>query len=186
MQTIRITRQKPALRAAAMAAMIAAAWPAIAATPVAFFGTTMGYNALPIPSASCGGAPLVVLNDNPGLSNLGSFANTTLHCLGQPGTFEFDFGSGNTLFGTYSSVVTPAIAAFPLESTYVVTGGSGSFAGWGGSFTGNGYAERHPAAGVADTAAVFRGQLVPVPEPATWAMLLAGLAAVAGLARRRG
>jgi hypothetical protein len=165
---------------------IAAAWPAIAATPLAFFGTVMAINALPSPSASCGGAPLVVFNDQPGLSNLGSFANSLIHCLGQPGTFEFDFGSGNTLFGTYSSVVTPAVTAFPLEASWVVTGGTGSFAGWGGSFTGNGYAERHPAADLAAMATVFRGQLVPVPEPATWGMLLAGLAAVASLARRRG
>jgi hypothetical protein len=28
-------------------------------------------------------------------------------------------------------------------------------------------------------------QLTPVPEPGTWAMLLAGLAVVAGVARRR-
>lgn len=176
--------------------LAAAAWlPVAAATPVDFFGTWMNTNPLSGPIAPCGGGVGVVNKNDPpqfhsaGFSNLGSFVFNLVQCFAQPapnGQMELDFGGGNTLLGTWGSVSTPSgtPSLFQVVGTGGITGGTGSFSRYTGSFSANGYLDRRDSA-VAGSAFVFRGQLAPVPEPASWALMLAGLAAVGAVAGRR-
>ena len=166
---------------------------ATAAAPLSFSGTLMTSNPLPTNSPPCGDQLTVVNKNDPptflsaGFSNLGSFVNNLVHCLMPPsaGQFEFDFGGGNTLVGTYTSAVSPTAEplVFQFVGSYGVTGGTGSFQGWGGEFSSFGYLDRREL-GVGSAGAVFHGQLLPVPEPATWGLMLAGLGVMVGARRR--
>jgi len=179
---------------------LAASLPAAAAAPVDFFGTWMNTNPTAKPNATCGGQPGVINKHAPptfkaaGFSNIGDFSFNLFQCVTQPppnGTMEFDFGGGNTLFGNWGSVGTPT--GTPLVSQLVgestITGGTGSFAGYTGSISALGYLDRRDSVvhsdWTADSAFVFRGQLMQVPEPATYALMLAGLGFIAFAARAR-
>ncbi len=82
------------------------------ADPVTFTGSrefSGGRGNAPNPDR-CGAAPPNFLSTPPpgvGASNLGSFTSTESHCQNNAtgnifdGLFTFDFGGGNTFFGTY-------------------------------------------------------------------------------------
>ncbi len=77
-----------------------------------------------------------------------------------------------------------------LVGDSMITGGTGSFAGYTGSISALGYLDRRDGVvtsdWTADSAFVFRGQLMPVPEPATYGLMLVGVVAVLGtLSKRR-
>lgn len=185
-------------RLAALAVVVFASLPAAAATPIDFFGTFMNTNPTASPAPPCA-AEVTNKNDPPtfksaGFSNLGDFVFNLVQCLAPTpsGSIELDFGGGNTLVGTWASVGTPT--SIPLVSQVVgtagITGGTGTFAGYTGSFTALGYLDRRDLdvtgpSFTADSAFVFRGEVTPVPEPATWGLMALGLAAVGAMARLR-
>lgn len=199
MRELSSTAYGKAARMAALWCAVAAGMPAMAASPIDFFGTFMNTNPPASPAPPCG-AQIVNKSDPPGFkaggfSNLGDFSFLLVQCFAPvpSGSLELDFGGGNTLHGTWSSVnmpsSTPMVAQ--LVGTADLVGGTGSFAGYTGSFTALGYLDRRDSAVagpdfVAGSAFVFRGQVVPVPEPSAYAMWLAGLAAIGlGVFRRR-
>lgn len=172
--------------------------PAAAAEPIAFFGTWMNTNPTAAPAPPCG-SQVINKNDPPtyksaGFSNLGNFVFNLVQCFGPvpSGSLELDFGGGNKLLGTWASVSTPSTT--PLVNQVVgqstLTGGTGSFAGYTGSFSALGYVDRRDSAVTgpsftAGSAYVFRGEVTPVPEPSTYALWLAGGCALVFATRRR-
>lgn len=194
MQVMRFLRCS-ALRLATMLLVFSASLPAAAVSPVDFFGTWMNTNPPAGPIAACGGGPGVINKNAPplfksaGFSNLGDFAFNLVQCFALPapnGQLELDFGGGNTLLGTWGSVssLTSTPSLFQVVGTAAITGGTGTFLGYSGSFTANGFLDRRDSA-VADSAFVFRGQLVPVPEPSAALLLGLGLAGVVVVRRRQ-
>lgn len=183
---------------AAMALNLTVSLPAVAAAPVDFFGTFMNTNPTASPAPPCA-AQVINKNDPPtfkaaGFSNLGDFVFNLVQCFAPTpsGSIELDFGGGNTLLGTWASTSTPSSTPLvnQLLGTASIAGGTGTFAGYTGSFTALGYLDRRDSAVsgpgfTAGSAFVFRGEVTPVPEPATWGLMLAGLGCVVGIARRR-
>ncbi|MDB5681975.1 MAG: hypothetical protein JWO16_1780, partial [Sphingomonas bacterium] len=70
-------------------------------------------------------------------------------------------------------------------NTYTVTGGTGQFAGATGVINGVGLLDRRPARPL--NSLDLNGTLnLPVPEPATWAMMMVGFGLMGAALRRRG
>jgi len=135
-----------------------------------------------------------------GSSTLGTFQSTQSHCIvTQPptpfveGLFSYAFASGDLLLGTYSGAAGPTGVpdTFSWSTTLIVTGGTGLFAGATGTLseTGTFVRKANPAGPgfVQDYSGRVSGLLgLPaVPEPATWAMLIAGFALAGGALRER-
>lgn len=100
------------------------------------------------------------------------------------GTWEFqDLGdAGNDLFGSSTSTfsqLSPSLAK--VELAYTILGGGGMFAGASGSGFVTAYGD------LVNLTYVSSGALdvTPIPEPTTWALMLAGLAAIGATSRRR-
>lgn len=183
--------------AASILAFLPAFAPASAAI-IAFSGTLSNDTPPPGPDASCSPGQ-VLISFNPGnaavsgTSNLGRFLPSQRHCLTPPprsydgGIFSFAFARGDLLQGSYSGFLTPTDVGAVLDNVvnFVVTGGTGRFLDATGSFQGVGTLDRRPLRPVNNL--VLNGFLdAPgVPEPASWAMLIAGFGLVGTMARRR-
>lgn len=190
--------------AAGLAALLLAAAPAAAST-IGFVGTRQNVNFLNPPGTGrC--APLNTVNISPtgpsssGASNLGAFVLTNSHCIAGPpnaanpvraitdGLFTWDFKAGGSIFGTYSGTADFNNGDPIGTENFIVTGGAGRFAGATGAIKSVG----RLSFGMVDgrPVGIFNGELsgtlaaAGIPEPASWAMLIAGFAGV-GLATRR-
>ena len=185
--------------AAAVAGLIAA-MPAGAAT-IAFSGTFTNTNPPASPTGRCAPAASTVsiapgLGTNAGTSNFGSFTATNSHCIVLPlpapytdGLFSYAFDAGDVLRGTYSGALSTTVTpgTFANLQNFVVTGGTGRFAGASGSFTGTGnvvFGSGPPSAFVTLSGLV---NAPAVPEPASWALFVTGFGIIgAALRTRRG
>jgi hypothetical protein len=173
--------------------------PAGAAT-INLSGSYTHQNPPAAPNGRCAPAALTVtfgpsIAPASGSSNLGSFAPSGSHCINPPlpasyfdGLFSFDFGAGDLLTGTYAGTLSttgdPQI--FANVQDYLVTGGTGRFAGAAGTFRGVGTVTFAPGA-LPTSVQTLSGTIstAAVPEPASWAMMIAGFGAIGGTLRRR-
>ena len=176
-------------RAPIIAAAIGAALPQATqanASIVVFTGSMSG-TSTSAPTPSC--APLLSLSTltGTGTSSLGAFSYTHHVCLSGVGPlngvdFLLDFGSGNTVLGNMAGVATasgtPLVSNITLD--YNILGGSGLYSGASGSFRGLGTVDQRNG-----PPALVSFNFAPVPEPATWAMMLLGFAGIGLTVRRR-
>ena len=164
----------------------------VSAMTLKFSGTTTNGGLPSMPGGPCGPAPELSVSIGPagatGTSNFGDFSFTASHCLPGPppgpyndGIFEFTFtdGSyvGDQLTGTYTGLLTAtaAMGVFANTQDYVITGGTGIFTDASGDFTGTGTLTRILTPPSVMQTQTFIGSVNVVPEPSTWAMMLAGL-----------
>jgi hypothetical protein len=170
----------------------------VMADTVSFVGSRVESLPAPTVTGRCT-APALMLVISPdigltgGTSNLGAFTAEGSACLTFPfpvpiedGIFTFMFEDGDTLFGTFSGegmrVITPEGRFISNTQTYVVTGGTGDFAGATGGFFEIG---KGMSTGVsAVTNYTFEGTitapgLVAVPEPGTLVLLSTSLLGMA-------
>ena len=177
---------------------VVAGFTAVPANAVVFAGSLFNTNPPAAAGGRCAPEALTVsiapsLGASTGASNFGAFSATMSHCINLPlptsysdGLFSFDFGAGNLLTGTYSGVLSSSGTAgvFNNLENYLVTGGTGQFAGFSGSLTGTGTVTF--AAGVPPASQqAISGDIGAVPEPASWMMMLIGFAGVGHKLRRR-
>lgn len=119
---------------------------------------------------------------------LGAFTYSSDVCqaAGQPivGTFNIVLGNGGSFGGTQSGLATPIAftngrpTLLSLLIDYTITGGTGAYAGATGSFVGRGTID------ASSSPSLISLNFTPLPEPATWAMMLVGFAGI-GMAMRR-
>ncbi len=169
------------------------------AVVVTFTGNVVNSTPLIPFEPACGGGALISVNPGNSTqttsSSFGSFGITIAHCIAFPpippfsyagGVFDFSFASGS-LTGSYSGDVTPTGSPDLVNNVtnYLVTGGTGTFAGASGAFTATGTLEL--ASGLNINTQSLSGTInAPnIPEPATWAMLIAGFGLVGMALRRR-
>jgi len=175
------------------AAGIVSALPAAAAV-IDMDGTIYLSGGGATPVGRCAPA-LTITNENvtTTISNLGNFVFNSSECINPPpptttydGLFSFDFASGS-VWGTTFSVLTESGTpdVFNLDGLFVVTGGSGDYAGATGELTKRGLLDRRHFPPDATAVIGFVGSVVVVPEPETYALMLAGLAVIGFIARRR-
>jgi hypothetical protein len=107
----------------------------------------MGVAAPPAPGRCSAPALTVTITDAPGTLNpFGAASTTQSHCVTPPsldftdGIFTFTFASGGSFSGTYSGTLVPIAppVSFGIIGTFIITGGTGNFAGatGGGSASG--------------------------------------------------
>lgn len=179
---------------------LAAAVPAVAGT-VAISGTRTNISPGGAPGGRC--APALTITFGPaaftasGTSTLGDFTYVASHCIAAPppgsyfdGLFEWTLPTG-TLFGTHSGTLsasgTPGV--FNVLESLVFTGGTGQFLGASGFAEAIGSLRfgQFNGVGASFGDVRFTGQLTAprVPEPATWALLMAGFGVLGAVRRRR-
>lgn len=189
---------RPIFAAALMvAAVIPIAAPALAATRI-FTGTQMNDTPPPMPSPLCAPGQLRIAFTpetaiSTGSSNFGTFASSQAHCLTPPptvydnGMWDYAFEAGDRLVGTYSGFFTPTGVPNVLDNTIelTVTGGTGRFLGATGVIHGVGPLDRRLARPVSTLTLNGVLNLPAVPEPTSWAMLIAGFGLVGRALRQR-
>jgi hypothetical protein len=121
-----------------------------------------------------------------GSSSFGNFSYSHTACTTGAtgpvtGTYLINFGV-DQFSGSFAgtSAATSTLGLFDLIFTYSISAGTGRFAGGTGSFN---------QVGTVDVRGGPPSRLslsfVPVPEPATWAMMLLGFAGIGFTVRRR-
>ncbi|GAO40387.1 hypothetical protein SCH01S_48_00450 [Sphingomonas changbaiensis NBRC 104936] len=192
---------KGTILTAALASLgaLASAQPA-SAYVVSISGARQNVNPLaPLGVGRCGpGRSTVTIGpgngSSTGTSNLGAFTSIQSHCITPPlpasydsGIFTYDFGSGDTLVGTYSGAValgmTPGV--FHATENLVVSGGTGRFLNATGLIDTSGTLQFLNGNGVYSGTIAGRLEIPSVPEPAAWAMMIAGFGLAGAAARRR-
>lgn len=187
-------------RSLAALAAISIAAPAIAGTTI-LTGTRSNVTPGGSPGGRC--APAITVSFAPdafsasGTSNLGAFSYTASHCIAAPppgayydGIFEWTLADG-TLTGTHDGELTfgGAPGLFNVVENLVFTGGTGRYLGASGFATFNGTVQFGTFNGAPGSAGEgsFTGRLTApaIPEPGTWALLIAGFGVVGAAARRR-
>lgn len=182
----------------ALAGLTAA--PAMAGT-VAISGTRTNISPGGAPGGRC--APALTISFGPaafaagGTSTLGDFTYTASHCIAGPppgnyydGLFEWTLATG-TLFGTHTGSLTASgtPGVFNVLENLVFTGGTGQFLGASGFANAVGTVSFGQFNGLpASFGNVrFAGELTAagVPEPASWALLLAGVGVLGAVRRHR-
>jgi hypothetical protein len=175
------------------------------ATIVDFSGTRQNVDAPGVAAARCGALTTTSVRNEPptatssGLSNFGAFTPTLSHCIQLPlstsastpftlGQFDFDFGTGNSLFGSYDgSLSSTGPGLFAVVQTHNVTGGTGIFAGATGSFNSSGTLSFLTGRPVVQQSFAGLLNIPAVPEPRSWAMMIIGFGMVGSALRfRRG
>jgi len=121
-----------------------------------------------------------------GTSSLGNFTYTHHVCLSGPGPlngvdFLLDFGGGDTLQGNMVGVAVASGVPLLTNVTlnYSILAGTGQYLGATGAFRGLGTVDQRNSP---PTLVSFN--FAPVPEPATWMVMLLGFGAI-GLRLRR-
>src|SRR5207302_3324022 len=101
--------------------------------------------------------------------------------------FTYDFADGDTLFGTYTGTVAlgPAPGIFNAIENLLVTGGTGEFLGATGAITTTGTLQFIAGSGVYSGTLSGRLNAPAIPEPASWALLIAGFGLAGASLRRR-
>lgn len=125
-----------------------------------------------------------------GTSSLGDFTFGTHTCLSaggalSSGTFIIDFGT-DTFNGIFDGGSTPTDVVGISDTAWLFTilGGTGLYEGASGTFEGTGTADARSRPTL--VAIDFAGTVfTPVPEPATWLLMILGFGQVGLLARRR-
>lgn len=187
------------LAAAVLAATLLGSGGMAEAATALFTGSQSNINLPASPAGRCAPIALTVsigpgILSSTGSSNFGSFESTQSHCISPPlpasysdGLFDYAFSAGDHLFGTYSGQLTPGgkPGLFNNLQDFVVTGGSGRFAGAAGGFTGVGAVQFSPSQAVSELTFSGRLQLADVPEPETWLLLTLGFGAAGGMMRHR-
>jgi hypothetical protein len=154
------------------------------AVTIEFSGTRDSFNGAPPISnpAVCGADMFIQIPTGPGDSNLGAFTHNDSHCVAAgtvfDGVFNWDFGLGDTLTGTFSGTFAPP----NFTENFIITGGTGRFADATGSFLGTGTVTFMPDG--ADTHMDFEGLITTVPEPSTLGLLVLCLAGLVVVRRR--
>lgn len=177
-----------AIRSLALAVLYVSSIAVAQATTISFFGTRDSFNGTPpVPNPEvCGSALFLQIPNGPGDSNLGAFTHDDSHCIAMgnvfDGVFNWDFGLGDAMVGTFSGAVQMIDGLTTFAETFVLTGGTGRFLDASGSFDGTGTVTFGPDG--ASTHMDFEGLITVVPEPATLALLLLCLPALVAFRRR--
>lgn len=179
---------------------------AASAKIVEFTGTRQNVNFL-LPPGTGRCAPLNTVNITPtgpsssGTSNFGNFVLTNSHCIAGPpnaatpvrpltdGQFLWEFDAGDTLFGTYVGEAVWDAGVVTGSEDLTVLGGTGRFLGATGQLFSRGTlsfgaVDGRPV-GIFEGTVEGRLDAPAIPEPASWAMMIAGFGAVGCCARRR-
>jgi len=166
------------------------------AQSIPFTGTITGIGSgSPDPTCAPVGTARGILppGSSTGTSNVGTFTYGHNWCFSGPvgpisGTFDMFFGADN-VHGTLLGVAGPSgtLGVTNLDLTYTILSGTGAFVGATGAFGGIATAD---ARGRLPTAPLFtlnfNGNLsAPLPEPATWLMMLLGFGVIGSIHRRR-
>jgi len=199
------TETKRLMMVALGAGLLAGAVPAHAAQ-VLFTGTRENATPPPAPGTGrCVPAYFRTITIAPGAlsstgtSNFGNYTADMSHCeetAALPrdiidGLFTFNFVAADSLFGTYSGAA--ALSGMPGSASilhnFLVTGGTGRFLGATGALVSTGTLQGVMTANgpVGVFSGVIEGRLSGpnVPEPASWAMLIAGFSLAGGALRQR-
>ena len=123
---------------------------------------------------------------NPVTFHIHDFVDVTTGVSNGSGIFGITFANGDTLFGNFFQVLSPAILATnagPFTETLTLTGGTGQFVGASGSISGAGVAV--PTGFTTSGSGTLTAAGVAAPEPASGVFILGGLLVMAATRKFR-